>query len=241
VLYEPTPLGQSVIGQPPPFLSSDFPKMNKSVKNGSLMRGNHSTAAPKTSNRKNKIKHLSLDEVRRLFRAIPKTKLRDRLLFDLIYHYALRRTEACLLQVADFDLKRNTIEVHRLKGSDGHPYPLFPSTKQLLKDYLGQPRAAWTRHLFPSRQRVGQPISASLVAHSFRQYAKAARLPPDRQNVHVLRHSLAMHMGEGELDGVDMQDWMGHVSFASTRVYMHVTARRRLKTLQKMLASREIA
>jgi integrase len=222
-------------------LTPDFLKMNKNVKNGSLMRGKHSNVAPKTSNRKNKVKHLSLDEVRRLFRAIPKTKLRDRLLFDLIYHYALRRTEACLLQVEDFDLKRNTIEVHRLKGSDGHPYPLFPSTKQLLKDYLGQPRAAWTRHLFPSRQRVGQPISASLVAYSFRQYAKAAKLPQDRQNVHVLRHSLAMHMGEGELDGVDMQDWMGHISFASTRIYMHVTARRRLKTLQKMLASGEIA
>lgn len=215
--------------------------LNKSVKIGSLMRAKTSGAAQKTSNRKNKVKHLSLDEVRRFFRCIPLAKLRDRLLFDLIYHYALRRTEACLLQVADFDLKRNTIEVHRLKGSDGHSYPLFPSTKQLLKDYLGQPRLTWTRHLFPSRQRAGQPISASLVAHSFRQYARAARLPADRQNVHVLRHSLAMHMGEGELDGADMQDWMGHISWASTRIYMHVSARRRLKTLHKMLASGEIA
>ena len=29
------------------------------------------------------------------------------LLFDLIYHYALRRTEACLLQLGDFDLRKN--------------------------------------------------------------------------------------------------------------------------------------
>jgi integrase/recombinase XerD len=222
-------------------LIPDFLKMNKNVKIESLMRAKGSKAAQKRSQRKKKVKHLSLDEVRRLFRAIPMTKLRDRLLFDLIYHYALRRTEACLLQVADFDLKKNTIEVHRLKGSDGHSYPLFPSTKRLLKDYLGLPRHSWTRHLFPSRQRAGQPISASLVAHSFRQYAKAAKLPADRQNVHVLRHSLAMHMGEGELDGVDMQDWMGHISFASTRIYMHVSARRRLKTLHKMIASGEIA
>ena len=222
-------------------LIPDFLKMNKNVKIGSLMRGKTSKTAQKTSKRKNKVKHLSLDEVRRFFRAIPMAKLRDRLLFDLIYHYALRRTEACLLQLGDFDLRKNTIEVHRLKGSDGHSYPLFPSTKTLLKDYLGHPHPTWTRHLFPSRQRAGQPISASLVAHSFRQYAKAARLPPDRQNVHVLRHSLAMHMGEGELDGADMQDWMGHISWASTRIYMHVSARRRLKTLHKMIASGEIA
>ena len=49
-----------------PSLIPDFLKMNKNVKNASLMRGKHSNAAPKTSNRKKKIKHLSLDEVRRL-------------------------------------------------------------------------------------------------------------------------------------------------------------------------------
>jgi site-specific recombinase XerD len=216
--------------------------MKKSVKIAAPMRASDSRIAPTSSGkRKTKIKHLSVDEVRRFFRAIPVAKVRDRLLFDLIYHYALRRTEACLLQLEDFNLKGNTIEVHRLKGSDGHPYPLFPSTKRLYTEYLAQPRRVWTRDLFPSRQRLGEPISASLVAHLFRQYAKAAGLPPDRQNVHVLRHSLAMHMGEGDLDGVDMQDWMGHVSWASTRVYMHVTARRRLRTLKKMLASGEIA
>jgi site-specific recombinase XerD len=107
---------------------------------------------------------------------------------------------------------------HRLKGSDSHPYPLFPSTKRLLTHYLARPRGPWTRNLLPSRQRIGQPISASLVAHLFRKYARKAGIPAGRQNVHALRHSIAMHMGEGELDGVDMQDWMGHVSWASTRI-----------------------
>jgi site-specific recombinase XerD len=128
-----------------------------------------------------------------------------------------------------------------LKGGDSHAYPLFSDTKRLVKKYLDEPRRHWTRHLFPSRQRLGQPISASLVAHLFREYAKKAGIPPDRHNVHALRHSIAMHMGEGELDGVDMQDWMGHVAFASTRIYMHVSAKRRLKTSKKMIASGEIA
>jgi site-specific recombinase XerD len=222
-------------------LIPDFLKMNKSVKIARSVKAKSSQAGRKSSNQKRKIKHLSVDDVRRFFRAIPAVKIRDRLLFDLIYHYGLRRTEACLLQIESFNLRKGTVDIHRLKGSDSHPYPLFPSTKRLLTTYLSRPRGPWTRNLFPSRQRVGQPISASLVAHLFREYARSAGIPPDRQNVHALRHSIAMHMGEGELDGVDMQDWMGHVSWASTRVYLHVSARRRLKTLKKMIASGEIA
>lgn len=230
------------MSKPLPILTPNLSKMNKSVKIAPSMKAKGSTAGRKPSTRqKRKIKHLSVDEVRRLFRAIPTAKIRDRLLFDLIYHYGLRRSEACLLQVEDFNLRKNTIDVHRLKGSDSHPYPLFPSTKRLLAEYLRQPRGTWTRNLFPSRQRIGKPISASLIAHLFREYARRAEIPPGRQNVHALRHSIAMHMGEGELDGIDMQDWMGHVSWASTRVYLHVSARRRLKTLKKMIASGEIA
>lgn len=225
-----------------PLLISNLTKMVKNVKNAAPMRAKNSGAARKAAtSQEPKIKHLSVEEVRRLFRAIPTTKIRDRLLLDLIYHYGLRRSEACLLQLQDFNLRKGTIDVHRLKGSDSHPYPLFPSTKRLLSHYLARPRGPWTRNLFPSRQRIGQPISASLVAHLFREYAKKAGIPAGRQNVHALRHSIAMHMGEGELDGVDMQDWMGHVSWASTRIYMHVSAKRRLKTLKKMIASGEIA
>lgn len=220
--------------------------MQKSVKIAPSMRAKKTTgpAKPFTKARR-KVKHLSVGEVRRLFQVIPREKIRDRLLFDLIYHYGLRRTEACLLQIEDINLRRNTIDVHRLKGSDSHTYPLFPSTKSLLKEYLAQYRDTehhtWTRNLFPSRQRYGKPVTASLVAFLFREYAKAARIPADRQNVHALRHSIAMHMGEGEIDGLDMQDWMAHVSWASTRIYMHVSERRRMKTMKKMLASGEIA
>ena len=224
----------------------DLTKMQKSVKIASSMQEKHSAAEAKPFAKPNrKIKHLTVEEVRRLLRIIPRAKIRDRLLFDLIYHYGLRRTEACLLQIENVNLRRNTIHVHRLKGSDSHSYPLFPSTKRLLGEYLAQirdpERHLWTRDLFPSRQRIGKPISASLVAHLFRTYAKAARIPSDRQNVHALRHSIAMHMGEGEIDGLDMQDWMAHISWASTRIYMHVSERRRTKTMKKMLASGEIA
>lgn len=216
-------------------------KMNKSVKIASLMGQNGSRSGSRKGGRKAKIKHLSVKEVRRLFQVIPKQNLRDQVLFHLIYRYALRRTEACLIQLGDFDFKADLFEVRRLKGGESHSYPLFPDTKRLVRKYLDQPRRYWTRHLFPSRQRLGQSISASLVAHLFRQYAKMAGLPADRSNVHVLRHSFGMHMQEGDLDALDMKDWMGHTAWASTSVYIHVSGRRRRKSMEKLLHSGEIA
>jgi site-specific recombinase XerD len=224
-------------------LIPDFLKMKKSVKiylsSSKEKEIGHMRSSPAW--RSTKIKHLSVSEVRRFFRAIPQEKLRDRLLFDLIYHYGLRRTEACLIHLDDFDFKANTFEVHRVKHGVSHPYPLFPGTKRLLTAYLDQPRQHWTNNLFPSRQRLGEPISASNVAFLFRHYAREASLPDDRSHVHVLRHSVAMHMAEGGLDGMDVMDWLGHVAYSSTQVYMHVSARRRSKSLKRMLSSGEIA
>jgi site-specific recombinase XerD len=215
--------------------------MNKSVNIPPSMRARRSGSRSRKGAKKTKIKHLSVHEVRSLFRVIPADNLRDQLLFHLIYRYALRRSEAAHIRLKDFDFEASLFHVHRLKGGESHRYPLFPDTKRLLRRYLDKPRALWTAHLFPSRQRLGQPISASLVALRFRQYAHAADLPPDHCHVHVLRHSFGMHMQEGELDGLDMKDWMGHVSWASTQIYIGVSDRRRLKSMKKLMKSGEIA
>ena len=44
------------------------------------------------------IAYLTKEEVERFFGAIPAENFRDRLLFDVIYQYGLRRTEALLIR-----------------------------------------------------------------------------------------------------------------------------------------------
>lgn len=187
------------------------------------------------------VKYLSVASVRGFLRAIPRANIRDRLLFDLIYHYGLRRGEAVHIELADFDFTNDTFEVRRLKGGDSKPYPLFPTTKRLLRQYLDMPRAAWTRYLFQSRQKLDQPISASLVAMLFHRYAEIAKIPKDRAHVHVLRHSIAMHMIESGIGVLDVQDWLGHASITSTQVYVEISPRRRTSNLKRMITSKEIA
>lgn len=188
-----------------------------------------------------KIKYLSPAEVRRFLATIPRGHLRDRLLFDLVYHYGLRRSEVCLLRLDDVDLTTGTIYIRRLKGGISKYYPLFPSTRKLLRTYVDTPKRYWTWNLFPSRQRLGDAISASLVAFLFRGYAVTADLPADKRHVHVLRHSIAMHMTEAGIGVLDVADWLGHASVTSTEVYAHISPHRRSGNLERMLKTREIA
>lgn len=166
-------MAQSVCN-PPPFLSN-LTKMIKSVKITASMNNQETSDSPRVQALRSGIKHVSVTEVRRFFRAIPKENLRDRLLFDLIYHYALRRSEVLLIELGDLDLEKNRIEIHRRKGGDSHPYPLFKGTKHLLTKYLDQPRRAWSKHLFPSRQKLGDPISASLCSSPLPRIRKGGR------------------------------------------------------------------
>jgi site-specific recombinase XerD len=226
-------------------LSKSYPyltKMQKSVNIGDLPTPKEEvTKLLVSDSRSRTVKYLSVESVRRFFREIPRANLRDRLLFDLIYHYGLRRTEAARISTGDFDFTADTFEVRRLKGGESKPYPLFPGTKRLLRQYLDIPRVVWTRHLFQSRQRIGQPISASLVAMLFHRYAEAAGIPADRAHVHVLRHSIAMHMIESGIGVLDVKDWLGHASITSTQVYVEISPRRRTNNLKKMVQSKEIA
>jgi integrase len=124
--------------------------MQKSVKISNLLTPREEVKKLLTSDGPSRtVKYLSVESVRRLFREIPRENLRDRLLFDLIYHYGLRRTEAVRISLADFDLTADIFEVRRLKGGESKPYPLFPGDK-------AAPQAI-SQH--PSRRLDAEPIS----------------------------------------------------------------------------------
>src|ERR1043165_1120078 len=72
-----------------------------------------------------RIVYLSKDDVERLFRAIPRERSRDALLFEMIYRYGLRRREASLIRLEHLSKR---IWITRLKGSVSGEYPIHPRT-----------------------------------------------------------------------------------------------------------------
>jgi site-specific recombinase XerD len=185
------------------------------------------------------LEYLSKIEVERFFAAIPDAASRDRLLFDAIYRYGLRRTEAALIRREH--LSEGRIWITRLKGGVSSEYPIHPNTRRLLWAYLNQRGVDENPYLFVSRQGAHRPLSASMIYHLFRRYADAAQLPADRHHPHVLRHSIAVHLMNAGWDAADVQDWLGHRDIGSTMVYAAVTNKRREAKYEEALLSDEIA
>ncbi|HSY51462.1 MAG TPA: tyrosine-type recombinase/integrase [Thermoanaerobaculia bacterium] len=183
--------------------------------------------------------YLTKAEVERFFAAIPPDNARDRLLFDVIYRYGLRRTEAVLIRREH--LTDGRIWITRRKGGISGEYPIHPTTRRLLWSYLAEFGGHGRPYLFVSRQSDIWPISGSTIYQLFRGYAEAAELPADRRHPHVLRHSIAVHLMNAGLDAADVQDWLGHRDIASTMVYAAVTNKRREAKYEEALLSEEIA
>lgn len=183
--------------------------------------------------------YLTKGEVERFFDAIPTGDAADRLLFDLIYRYGLRRVEAAVLRRENLSVGR--IWISRAKGGVSGEYPIHPTTRRLLWAYLSARGEDASPYLFTSRQSGNRPISATTIYGRFRRYAGAAGLASDRRHPHVLRHSIAVHLMNAGWDAADVQDWLGHRDIASTMIYAAVTNKRREAKYEEALLSDEIA
>jgi len=208
--------------------------MNKVVMISRYHRRKAESSLPGIPSRQ--VRYVSKEAVEQFFAAVPRAAIRDALLFDLMYRYGLRREEATLIERAHV---RDRIWITRVKGGISREYPIFRRTRRLLWSYL--PRVGESSpHLFPSPEHMGTAISTSLVYQLFHRYATAAELPEDRRFPHVFRHSIAVHLLNAGWDLVDVKDWLGHVSIASTQVYARVS-NIRLDQKVRALRSSEIA
>lgn len=184
------------------------------------------------------IKYLTREEVECFFRRIPETRTRDLLLFDLAYRHGLRRSEAGLLKLED--LRDGKIWIARRKHGLSGAYPLHPRSKLLLARYLDE-RPGGSAYLLRSRRQEDAPLSGGEVNRLFHAYATAAELPNDRRHVHVLRHSIGVHLANADWDIADVQDWLGHRHISSTLIYFRITNKRREARYHSTLGSCEIA
>ncbi|HKS21829.1 MAG TPA: tyrosine-type recombinase/integrase [Thermoanaerobaculia bacterium] len=186
---------------------------------------------------RSEIFYLTKEEVEAVFRRV--RSLRDRLMLDLAYRHGLRRKEVGLIRMSDL-LPDGTIWITRVKNGVSGPYQLHPITRELIEQYRPMRRDD-SPYLLCGRQRRATPLSPSLVYQVFRRYAAEAGVSEDRQHVHVLRHSIAVHMMNEGLDVADVQDWLGHRRITSTLVYARITSKRRRESYARIVQSPEIA
>jgi integrase/recombinase XerD len=150
--------------------------------------------------------------------------LRDRAMILCMARLGLRSGEVVGLRLEDLDWRNGSVRVRARKTGHGALLPLPVEVGVALADYLQRARPdTQARQVFVlHRQRVGAPISASIVVRAVDNALRRAGMAAPVRGGNLLRHSLATELlGHGA--GLrEIADLFGHSSLATTRIYAAV-------------------
>lgn len=144
--------------------------------------------------------------------------LKHRTILLTQYAAGLRLSESRYLQLSDIDSKRMQLRVACGKGRKERRIPMSPRLLAALRDYWREYRPS--TYLFPGRN-ADVPLSGTTMQKACKSAALAAKLSP-AISPHTLRHSFATGLLEAGVDLLTISQLLGHKSFTTTMIYLHV-------------------
>ena len=149
--------------------------------------------------------------------------IRDRALLEVAYATGLRVSELVRLTLEEVDLEEDLVRCFG-KRSRERIVPFGGKAKRALTRYLESARAHFIkdrgeRALFLTR--LGRRFTRMGYWKLLEGYRRAAGLSRPI-SPHTLRHSCATHLLEGGCDLRVVQEFLGHRSIETTRIYTHL-------------------
>lgn len=152
--------------------------------------------------------------------------LRDRALLELLYGAGLRVSEVAGVDMADLDLTNAQVRVTG-KGNKTRICLFGEPARDALRDYIDRGRPELLRGAQPALfiGREGKRLAVRSIQEIVRRSGVQAAIR-QRVHPHLLRHTFATHMLEGDADLRIVQALLGHASADTTQIYTAVTQRR---------------
>jgi integrase/recombinase XerD len=154
---------------------------------------------------------------------------RDRAILSVLLYHALRREELTKLLVKDVNQARRGVPHLRVHGKGGklRYIPAHPDTLRLVAEYLKEAGHAKEQDgpLFrPVRNpRAGYTATAltpgGVYSEVVVRYMRQVGIAGENMGPHALRATAATSALENNADIVKVQEWLGHASISTTRVY----------------------
>ncbi|NDP64776.1 tyrosine-type recombinase/integrase [Polaromonas sp.] len=187
---------------------------------------------PKAETSEGKTPALGDAQARALLDAPPSDTLkgkRDRAILSVLLYHALRREELTKLLVKDFNQERRGVPHLRVQGKGGRLryLPAHAHSLRLVAEYL----AASGHGLEmdgPLFRRVRAPRAGALAtaltpggvySEVVVHYMKKVGIIGENMGPHALRATAATSALEHHADIAKVQEWLGHASISTTRVY----------------------
>ncbi len=203
-----------------------------------LTKQNHIPADPASGLEKPRgeyrlpVQALTLDEVESVLEQ-PDTRtvagFRDRVILEVLYATAIRRTELCSLQVHDIDWGRNLLFVRQGKGRKDRVVPIGERASvwlQVYRDHVRPQLVAGKETPWLFLNRDGGQIAPKKLTGRVGGYIAAAEALDATGKTgacHLLRHTAATLMLEGGADIRYIQAMLGHENLDTTQIYTHVS------------------
>lgn len=187
---------------------------------------------PKAETSEGKTPALGDAQARRLLDAPPLETLkgkRDRAILSVLLYHALRREELTKLRVLDFNQERRGVPHLRVQGKGGklRYLPAHPHSLRLVAEYLaasGHGQEAdgplFRRTRAPRAGSVATALTPCAVySEVVVPYMKQVGITGENMGPHALRATAATSALEHNADIAKVQEWLGHASISTTRVY----------------------
>ena len=161
-----------------------------------------------------------------------KYALRDKLIFTMFAYTGLRRTELINLNWNDINLGNKYLIVRKSKNKNQRIIPLHDKVLELLDKYLSVRLPLKNNALFIGR--TGQRIHHNSLKNLFDRYIKIAGLSGKGFTIHTLRHTFATRLLNKDVSLVNIKNLMGHRSLESTQIYLHVTGKELIDSINTL-------
>jgi integrase/recombinase XerD len=170
---------------------------------------------------------LSEEEVRALFEALPRRTvfdLRNACLLELLYGCGLRIGEAVRLDVCDIDMARRVVVLLECKHGQDRIVPIMGTALAAVQDYLAVRRTLLKGpdHGALMLSQYGQRLAQPSVYGFFGDLNAARGSEMRHLSPHLFRHSVAVHLLRAGADVRYIQQFLGHGSLDTTKIYLRL-------------------
>lgn len=198
-------------------------------------------AIPTKKAKKTVVEHLTPEAMKLLLEQPdkhgPKGR-RDLTLMSVLYDSGARVQELIDIRVCDVILEAPAVIVITGKGNKTRRVPVMKNTASLLQNYLLENRLdePWKNEypLFTNNQH--NKLTREGIAYIVDKYVESARktstIVPSKVNIHMLRHSKAMHLLQAGVNLIYIRDFLGHVDLKTTEVYARTDTEKKREAIE---------
>ena len=162
--------------------------------------------------------------------------IRDYAVYALMYQLGLRVGEVHRLNMENIDFDHQKITVMG-KGNKPRTLHVNDELVEVLSHYLAVRNRIYNSWLTPALfvSKKGNRLAIRTMEDNFKKLVLYSSIQvPFNVTCHTLRHSLASHLNDNDVDILVIKSILGHASTRSTEPYIHPSADRIRKAMEKL-------